>query len=384
MSVKPLSVSQLNSYISRVIKSDSLLSSIPVAGEVEDLKRNAKGYINFTLKDRNSSIRCYINSFTAETLRFELSEGMEIVVFGSVNLYEKACSISFDVRSVEPGGEGTLAAAFRALKEKLEKEGLFDPAHKRRIPVSPKKIGVVTSSTGSAIHDIIDTTKRRNPLVDIIIFPSQVQGAGSAASVCSGIEYLNENFSEIDVIIIGRGGGSTEDLWTFNEESVVRAVYASAIPVISAVGHHDDHVLTDDAADLSAGTPTAAAELAVPDIRVIMNRIEACSPVSVYEMLASRIETLRTGLLRMKDTANNLIFSEVSDLQARLKSLKISLDALYPLEILKNGYAAVQDLSGKWITSAGNISENDLIHIIFSDGEADARIEKVILNGKGN
>ena len=380
MALKPLSVSQLNSYISRVLKSDSLLSYIPVTGEVEDYKRNAKGYINFTLKDRDSSIRCYINSYTAETLRFEIANGMELIVYGGVNLYEKACSISFDVRSVEAGGEGTLAAAFRILKEKLEKEGLFDPSHKKRIPSFPKKIGVVTSPTGSAIHDIIDTTKRRNPLVDIIIFPSQVQGEGSAASVCRGIEYLNEHFPEIDVIIIGRGGGSAEDLWTFSEESVARAVYASEIPIISAVGHHDNHVISDEVADLSAGTPTAAAELAVPDIRVMINRAEACSPASVYAMLSSKVEMLRSNILWLKDTANNMVFSRISDNQARLRSLKISLDSLYPLEILKNGYTAVQNPDGRWITSAGSISDGDEMIILFSDGKVSAKAEKVVIN----
>ena len=380
MAVRPLSVSQLNKYISRVVKSDSLLSYVPVIGEVEDFKRNSKGYINFTLKDNESSIRCYINSNTASMLRFDIENGMELIVYGSVTLYEKACTLSIDVNSVEPGGEGTLAAAFRILKEKLEKEGLFDAAHKKKIPAFPRKIGVVTSPTGSAIHDIVDTTRRRNPLVDIIIFPSLVQGDGSAASVCEGIRILNEKFPEIDVIIIGRGGGSTEDLWTFNEESVARAVYASKIPVISAVGHHDNHVISDEVADLAAGTPTAAAELAVPDISAMISRLNNCSPQAVYSVLASRTEMLMSGILRLRDSANNLIFAEVSDLNARLRNIKINLDSLYPLDVLKKGYAAVQNMSGRWVTSAADVSENEDLIIKFSDGQVFTKATKVVIN----
>ena len=378
MAVRPLSVSQLNSYISRVMKNDSLLSAVPVIGEAEDLKVNSKGYINFTLKDSECSVRCYVNALTASRLRFSIANGMELIVYGRINLYEKTCSISLDVSHIEPGGEGTLAAALKALKDKLEKEGLFDPAHKKPIPRFPKLIGVVTSPTGSAIHDIVDTTRRRNPLVNIIIFPSQVQGEGSAASVCRGIEFLNTNYPDIDVIIIGRGGGSAEDLWTFNEESVARAVYASKIPVISAVGHHDNHVITDETADLAAGTPTAAAELAVPDIRGLADRVRMCSPQAVYSVLASRTEILRANILRLKDSAENTVFQMISENSSMLARLKMNLDALYPLGVLKSGYTAVQDMDGKWISSVSELHEGSDIRIIFRDGHASASVKEVI------
>ena len=382
MAVKPLSVSQLNNYISRILRSDSLLSSVPVTGEIDECKYNSKGYITFTLKDSECSMRCYVNAFLASTLRFILADGMQIVVYASINVYEKNAGLSLNVNAIEPAGEGTLAAAFRLLNEKLEKEGLFDASRKRKIPSFPKKIGVVTSRNGSAVHDIVDTTRRRNTLVDIIIYPALVQGEGSAASVCEGIRFLNENYPDLDVIIVGRGGGSADDLWTFNEESVARAIYASAIPIVSAVGHHDNHSISDKVADLEAGTPTAAAELVVPDLESLKNRMSVCSPENSYHILASRTESARTCIIGLKDAACNSIYSMLSEYSSTLKALKLSLDGLYPLEVLKKGYAAIKDENGKWLAQAKEIQPGDKLNIVFSDGYVQAEAIKVIQDEK--
>ncbi|MBQ4234326.1 MAG: exodeoxyribonuclease VII large subunit, partial [Firmicutes bacterium] len=288
--MRPVSVSQLNGYIKRTLATDPILSAVTVRGEISKLTFHSSGHVYFTLKDETSRLSCFLAADRVPGLRFELDEGMEILAEGSVSVYERGGYYSLNIRSVEAAGEGALNAAFEKLKAKLSAEGLFDERLKRKLPDFPRLIGVVTSPTGAAVHDIITTVKRRDPLADILIYPCLVQGPGAAASVCAGIEALNSQFPQIDVLIVGRGGGSKEDLWTFNEESVARAVRASKIPVISAVGHEVDVTICDLAADVRGATPTAAAELAVPQLSVYTDSMKASSPEKLGMILSQALE----------------------------------------------------------------------------------------------
>ncbi|MBQ9891320.1 MAG: exodeoxyribonuclease VII large subunit [Firmicutes bacterium] len=376
MAVKPISVSQLNRYIARVLGTDPILSGLSVSGEISGLTKHSSGHWYFDLKDKTSKVRCFLHAARALRLRFEIDAGMEVVVFGSINLYEPGGYYSLNVTDIQPMGEGALAAAFEKLRKKLEAEGLFDAAHKRPLPAFPSRIGVVTSPTGAAIRDIITTVTRRDPLADILLYPALVQGEGSAATVCEGIRVLNEKFPELDVIIIGRGGGSAEDLWTFNEESVARAVYASKIPVISAVGHEVDTVITDYVADVRAATPTAAAELAVPHVGNIKDRLTACAPGRMYDLLASRLELCASKTLRLKESADSAAVSMISELSSKLRLLKLDLDSSHPLGVLEKGYAAVKASDGSWRTRASQLKAGENVQLVFSDGTAEATVIK--------
>ena len=381
MAVKPISVSQLNRYIARVLGTDPILSALSVSGEISGLTRHSSGHWYFDLKDKSSKVRCFLHAARVQRLRFEIDAGMEVVVFGNINVYEPGGYYSFNVNDIQPVGEGALAAAFEKLRKKLEAEGLMDPAHKRAIPAFPRRIGVVTSPTGAAIRDIITTVKRRSPLVDILLYPALVQGEGSAATVCEGIKTLNEKFPKLDVIIVGRGGGSAEDLWTFNEESVARAVYGSAIPVISAVGHEVDTVMTDLVADLRAATPTAAAELAVPHAGNLRDRIAACSPEKSYELLNSKLQLGSARLLRLRESADSSVIAALTGFSSRLRLLKLDLDSSHPLGVLEKGYAAVKGEDGSWRTRAGMLKAGDEVELVFADGRAKARITDLDLDG---
>jgi exodeoxyribonuclease VII large subunit len=284
------------------------------------------------------------------------------------------------VSDIQAEGEGALAAAFENLKKKLSEEGLFDPAHKKTLPAFPKKIGVVTSPTGAVIKDISQTLRRRNPMVEILLYPALVQGQGSAATVCEGIKFFNEKRPDTDIIIIGRGGGSLEDLWTFNEESVARAVYDSRIPVISAVGHESDFVISDMVADLRASTPTAAAELCAPHIDNLKDRARMCSPYAVFEYLNRRIELEMSTVRRLRDNLDNAALNKLSALSNRLSLAGIELRSSAPMAVLGSGYAAVKDSDGKWRSRAEGLSAGDRIKLVFSDGSADCTVDEVFIN----
>lgn len=353
--MKAVSVSQLNTYIKRILSTDPILCNIAVKGEVSNLTKHASGHWYFSLKDDDSRINCFLPSSRVPALRFDLDEGMEITAFGNVSVYERGGSYSLQIRDIEAEGEGTLKQAFEKLKRKLEEEGLFDPAHKRPIPSQPRRIGVVTSPTGAAIRDIISTVRRRNPSVDILLYPALVQGEGSAKSVCEGIETLNSRFPELDLLIVGRGGGSAEDLWTFNEESVARAVYASKIPVISAVGHEIDYVITDYVADLRGATPTAAAELAVPHIDTYKDRLRRLDPKVLYGYLEEH----------------------VFDLERRLKIIKMAIDASDPGTVLSKGFAIVQK-GDDYISDISKFSAGDTLKVRFAKGALIAKVTEVL------
>ena len=352
--MKSVTVSQLNSYVNRILSTDPILCNIAVKGEISNLTKHSSGHWYFSLKDADSRLSCFLPYSRVSALRFDLEEGMEITAYGNVSVYEKGGTYSLQIRDIDAEGEGTLKIAYENLKRKLEAEGLFSPEHKREIPSNPKKIGVVTSPTGAAIRDIISTVKRRNPTVDIILFPALVQGTGSAASVCEGIKTLNEKFTDIDVLIVGRGGGSMEDLWTFNEESVARAVYESSIPVISAVGHEVDYVIIDYVADLRGATPTAAAELAVPHIENSKDRLRRLKP-----------EILHTYIL-----------DKISNAEYRLKMSMNAIKASDPALPVEKGYALVS-WEGKYIQSVSQLYKGSIIEIQMKDGSVSAEIREI-------
>lgn len=366
---KAVSVSQLNSYINRVLSTDPVLINVAVCGEIANLTKHSSGHWYFSLKDKNSNIKCFLASSRVYNLRFDLEEGMEVIAYGAVSVYEKGGYYSLNIKEVESKGEGALQKAFDALKKKLAEEGLFDEEIKKEIPYFPKKVGVITSPTGAAVRDIITTIKRRNPLVDVILYPALVQGDGSAASVCAAIEAFNKGFSDIDVLIVGRGGGSMEDLWTFNEESVARAVYASKIPVISAVGHETDIVITDFVADLRAATPTAAAELAVPHIDNYIDRINSCAPQRMYAALKDRVELAFTRTDRIFDSIKSSINNILVSAENELRILKTEIDASNPLIVLERGYAAVRDENGKWINDVSTVKTGSNLEILMRNGK---------------
>ena len=377
MPQKAVSVSQLNRYIGRVLSTDPILSSLCVSGEISGLKRHSSGHWYFDLKDEESRIRCFLHAARAACLRYEIGEGMEVLVFGSVNVYEPGGYYSINVIDIQLEGEGALAAAFEKLKAKLAAEGLFDTARKRPLPAFPKRIGVVTSPTGAAVRDIITTVKRRDPLVSILLYPASVQGEGSAHQVCEGIRVLNEKFPDLDLIIVGRGGGSVQDLWTFNEESVARAVFASKMPVISAVGHEVDTVITDLAADVRAATPTAAAELAVPHIESIKDRIEVCSPVSTFTLLKSRLSSARIRLASLKERADQAVIAMLSAASSKLALVKLDLDHSDPMKPLERGYIVARSADGKWKTRASQFRTGEEIQLMLADGTVRAAVTEV-------
>ncbi len=382
MPLKPVTVSQLNSYIKRVLVSDPVLSNITVRGEITKITRHSSGHWYFSLKDENSTIKCFLAVERVARLRYDISEGMEITASGSVSVYEKGGYYSFYIRDIDLEGEGALKTAFENMKKRLEAEGLFDQAHKRPLPAFPRRIGVVTSPTGAAIKDIISTVKRRSPLVDVLLYPVLVQGDGAAASIAHGIEALNrldmewraQGLPGLDLLIAGRGGGSQEDLWAFNEETVARAVYGSRLPVISAVGHEIDWVISDYAADVRGATPTAAAELAVPHFDGILDILRSCSPGRLTSFLESDLEMAEFKADQYFQTGKRAFEEGLADMEYRLRKLKNEIDAADPLAALDKGFALVRDESGNRVAEASALSEGRLISIMFRDGTVSAKI----------
>ena len=377
MPLKPVSVSQLNSYIRRILATDPILMNLSVKGEISNLTKHSAGHWYFTLKDETSRISCFLPRERVQTLRYDISEGMEVVLYGSVSVYERGGSYSVYVRDLDVQGEGSLKIAFENLRKKLEAEGLFDPALKRTIPAFPKRIGVLTSPTGAAVHDVITTVKRRNPLVNVLVYPCLVQGDGAAASIAEGLSEMNRLFPDLDVIIAGRGGGSAEDLWSFNEEIVARAIRASKIPVISAVGHEVDVTIADYAADLRGATPTAAAELAVPHMAALIDTLSFYTPERLYANLKSGFENYGLKLQRLKESADGSICSLLQQAESRLSQLKTDADLSNPKHVLQRGYAMVQGEDGSWIESAGHLQPGQPLTLQFADGTALVTVREV-------
>lgn len=382
MALKPVTVSQLNEYISRVLMTDPLLGNVTVTGEISNLKYHSSGHVYFSINDENSKINCFFPASYVRNLSYELGDGLEVVINGYINVYKKGGTYTLFVRTVTVAGEGNLAMAFQLLKDRLSKEGLFDSAHKKPIPEFPHKIGIVTSRTGAAVQDILKIITSRNNLVDIIIFPVQVQGEGAAQNIADTIDMISqsEEFSDIDTLIVGRGGGSTEDLWAFNEEVLARAIYRCTIPVISAVGHEIDFSISDFVADKRAETPTAAAEMAVPDLREIRLSLEKHRT----DLLSRLNAKVKTDSLKIENSIleiRNAMEIRLAEYNHKIETMKLFLEENNPASVLKKGYSIVEDMSGNVISSVDKIKEGEKYVLALKDGRIiftanDTEVEK--------
>lgn len=374
MALRPITVTQLNDYIARVFDSDMLLMNLAVTGEISNLKYHSSGHVYFSLNDANSKINCFFPASYVKNLKYELGDGLEITAIGKVSVYRKGGYYSLFVRSIQVEGEGSLAMAFQLMKEKLEKEGLFDQAHKKPIPAFPRKIAVLTSETGAAVRDIIKIIRSRNDLVDIMVFPVQVQGDGAAENMADMLDFVNESFRDIDTIILGRGGGSAEDLWAFNEEVLARAIFRSEIPVISAVGHEIDFSISDFTADRRAETPTAAAEMAVPDISELKERLNKGSQ-DLRELLMGK---LKVDELRAEKACEDLrkgLEATITLKEHELEKLKLILEENSPLKIMERGYSVIEK-DGTVIRTREELIPGEY-EIRFRDGKIKVRIDNV-------
>lgn len=393
-SYNAISVTELNKYIKDKIDKDEMLNNVFVKGEISNYKHHYTGHLYFTLKDENSLIKCIMFKGYAANLKFEPKDGMKVTIFGSVSVFERDGVYQIYVKAMQEDGIGSLYKAYEEMKAKLEKEGLFDQSHKKKIPLMPRCIGVLTSNTGAVIKDIINVSTRRNPNVYIKLLPVPVQGPGAAEKIVDAIKTMNEK-KLADVIIVARGGGSLEDLWPFNEEIVARAIYDSELPVISAVGHETDFTIADFVADLRAPTPSAAAELAVPNIADIKLKLEGYN--NRYKLaLKKKVEFMK---LRYEKCMNSRVFKEplqkinekyiLIDMKVKTMQNSISniynskktnmikhiakLDALSPLKTLTRGYSIVQ-ANGKIVKSVSQIKKDDEIDIRLIDGKTRARV----------
>ena len=395
-----LTVGELNRYVKMLMDNDALLSAVSVRGEISNLKYHSSGHLYFTLKDGDAEIAAVMFRSAAMNLKMVARDGMQVVAFGRVSVYEKSGKCQLYVSAMLDNGIGALQLEYERLKKQLEAEGLFDKDKKRPLPRFPKCIGIITSPTGAAVRDMINVTGRRWPSAKILLYPALVQGEQAPVSLCAGLDLLNAIVA-CDVIIIGRGGGSIEDLWAFNDERVVRRVAASETPIISAVGHETDFTLCDFAADLRAPTPSAAAELAVPDrdemrIRLdeLLGRIENSTLRTVNAKrerllnVANRLELLspsgrlmleKKELLRKKTALEQRIERIVGKRREELSIASAKLVATNPLAVLARGYSYTQK-AGVVVSSVSQISNGDVIDIKFADGGASAEILSVNKN----
>ncbi|MGN1381958.1 MAG: exodeoxyribonuclease VII large subunit [Eubacterium sp.] len=380
MALKPVTVSELNRYLSRIIETDPILSMAAVRGEISAPRKSASGHLYFTLKDENSRISCMIPADELETLHLEPADGMEVTVRGRVHVYMRGGSYTLIVRSIEAEGEGSLQIAFQKLKEKLEKEGLFDPAHKKPIPSFPSAVGVITSGTGAAVRDILKNLTMRNDFADILVFPVLVQGEQAAADIASAIRYANRAHPELDVLIVGRGGGSIEDLWAFNEEAVARAIYDSEIPVISAVGHEIDFTISDMTADLRAETPTKGAVLAVPDTHLLKEELEKTKQVLNWRA-GGKLQNAQLAASEQRSRLMLGIRNCLQNAEHELKQLSLLLNANHPGRILEQGYSMLEDQKGHVISDISQLQtsrpgqENPSVYqLIMKNGRAEITV----------
>lgn len=393
-----LTVSELNGYIKGLFERDDVLSGISVCGEISNIKYHSSGHLYLTLKDDNATISAVMFRSDVARMSFRPENGMRVIASGRVSVYERGGQYQLYVSYMKPDGIGALYMALEKLKKQLAAEGLFDASRKKKLPEYPKRIGVVTSPTGAVIRDIIRVAGRRYPAAEIVLYPVHVQGELAVGEICSGIDYFNIE-KNVDVMIVGRGGGSLEDLWAFNSEAVVRAVTASDIPVISAVGHQTDFTLVDLAADVSAATPSMAAELAAPDSAVMRERLaashrrmglllgRALDDRKIYlddRSSALELNSPKNRLLRMAgeldksaDKLNFLVATKLGAAQTKLAKGAASLHALSPLAVLSRGYGLVQSEDGKSLSSVDGLNTGDNIHITMSDGSAWASVSSV-------
>ena len=389
-----LSVSQLNRYIASKFKSDDKLSGILIKGEISNFNNHYKtGHWYFTVKDSTSSLKGVMFKWANERMQFLPTDGMSVIIYGDIQVYEAGGVYQIYAKEIIPDGEGSLNLAFEQLKQKLEKQGLFDESHKRTIPKMPKKICVITAETGAALQDILNIISRRCPIVKIVLIPTLVQGKNAPQEIVRSLALANE--TDADTIILGRGGGSLEDLWAFNDEAVARAVYDSKIPVISAVGHEIDFTICDFVADLRAPTPSAAAELAVPDqneiaflldsmqskIRALISssidskqaKAESLSKLIIAKSPYQIIKNSNSKLSESSTKLNFLIERKITDLKNNLAKNSELLSALNPLSILTKGYSLTY-IDDKIVKSAEDVNVGDNLSIKFSNSQISATV----------
>ena len=418
-----ITITEVNKYIKEIINDDLLLKKVYLKGEISNFKAHSRGHYYFTLKDENSRIAAVMFSFNNKNLKFVPYDGMKVLVTGKIDVYEATGSYQIYVEDMMPDGIGALYVAFEELKKKLQVEGLFDKEKKKKIRRIPKVIGIVTSPTGAAIKDILTTIKRRYPVCETILFPALVQGEEAAKDIAKKIKLANEvkDIYKIDTLIVGRGGGSLEDLWPFNEEIVARAIYDSQIPVISAVGHEIDITISDYVADLRAPTPTAAGELAVPDINTIITYLDTATsrsytalnnivnnnykrldniknsyilikPMTMYEIKEQKLDILMDNLdrvitkiidnskVRLFTCSNSYILNNPNMLykysEQKLSHIISKLEVLNPMSTLNRGYAIVKK-DDIVISSINDIREEDIVTISLKDGNIASKIIKV-------
>jgi exodeoxyribonuclease VII large subunit len=405
MNNKIFSVSDINRYIKALINMDYILNSLWVRGEISNLKRHTSGHMYFTLKDKNSSISCIMFRSSVLSLTFAPQNGMEVMLQGAVSVYEKSGQYQIYVNKMEREGRGALYDAFERLKKTLEQEGLFLQENKKQIPPFPKCVGIITSSTGAAIRDIIQVAKRRDPNISLVVYPTMVQGDEAPSNIAEAIYAMNQ-WGQADILIVGRGGGPIEDLWAFNEEIVARAIYESRIPIISAVGHETDFTIADFVSDLRAPTPSAAAELAVPSREDIILKISHMTK-TLNQAMDNKIKFEINKLVRIQSHAvfkkplefiyrkeqdlDNLEKSLHKQINNNLKAYKThlihqinTLEALSPLNTLSRGYSIVMDGRGQSIYSINDVQINDDIQIRIKDGVILASVKEIENGGGAN
>ncbi len=379
------SVSQVNAYIKDLLQRDYALGRLQVRGEVSNLKYHSSGHIYFTLKDGGGQMACVMFASARAGLGFRMKDGDKVVVCGSIGVYEAAGRYQLYAREILPDGTGSLYLAFERLKKELGERGLFDPAHKKEIPGYCARIGIVTASTGAAIQDIRQIAARRNPYAQLILCPARVQGEGAAASVARGIRRLDA--MGLDVIIVGRGGGSIEDLWAFNEEETALAIYNCRTPIISAVGHETDTTIADFVADLRAPTPSAAAELAVCNVFEIFRKLDQIQKRLEYASPASRLQQLRQRLMDREDLLERGLKDKLMRARHRLQIGAGRLEGLSPLKKLAGGYAFVADENGRGVRDGESLAAGERVTLTFAAAKAKALIESVEkggFHGEGN
>ena len=387
-------VAQVNSYIRNMFTQDYMLQSISVKGEISNCKYHTSGHIYFTLKDRSGTIACVMFAGSRSGLAFKLTEGMQVVVSGRVDVYERDGKYQLYAQKITAQGVGDLYIRFEELKRELEEQGMFAPQYKRKIPKYIRTLGVVTAETGAAVRDIINIAGRRNPYVQILLYPAIVQGEAAAASIVNGIHALER--AGVDVMIVGRGGGSIEDLWAFNEEIVARTVFDCAVPVISAVGHETDFTITDYVADLRAPTPSAAAELAVYDIREFSERLQAVRELYRRDMerklreaslqLANRktrlnylsplsqIREKRHFAIKLEEALQAAIDRKITEKKQLLSIYIERMKGLSPLEKLNQGYTYTSTMDKKTLRSIEQVETGDRLKIYVADGLVEAEV----------
>ena len=419
MSREPVSVGELNEYIKGLIDGDGFLGSVAVRGELSNYKVYPSGHHYFTLKDAQSAIRCVMFRYAAGRLRFRPESGMGVVVYGRVSVYPRDGAYQLYAEAIVPEGSGDLQAAYEQLKARLEREGLFDRAHKKPIPRYPERIAVVTSSAGAAVHDIIRVLRRRWPIAEVILLPVRVQGEEAPPEIAAAIRWASAN-RIADTLITGRGGGSIEDLWAFNDERVARAIYDCEIPVISAVGHEPDVTIADFVADLRAATPSNAAELAAPDMDELLQAIDSArarleravakktakcrealtslasrrviqSPTGFIEQRRMSLEALRARLEaaggfaaaprarleRLGARLDSSLDASMAAKKGEYLRLAAKLDALSPLKVLARGYSIAMDGAGRAVKDAGELNKGDRLTLRLHSGSVGCRVEDI-------